>query len=67
MEFRKILKEKRKELGLTQEQLAKDLNVSRSAISNWEIGRNYPDIETLITISNVFNIPLDYLLNEDIR
>lgn len=67
MEFRKILKEKRKELSLTQEQLAKELNVSRSAISNWEIGRNYPDIETLILLANLFQVPLDYLLNEDVR
>ncbi|WP_324186872.1 helix-turn-helix domain-containing protein [Enterococcus mundtii] len=44
MDFGKILKEKRHQAGITQEELAKRLNVSRSAISNWEIGRNYPDI-----------------------
>lgn len=67
VEFHKILKEKRKELGLTQEQLAKQLMVSRSAISNWEIGRNYPDIQSLITIANIFDVSLDYLFNEDIE
>ncbi|WP_206857528.1 helix-turn-helix domain-containing protein [Candidatus Enterococcus mangumiae] len=62
MEFGKILKEKRKQLGITQEDLAKKLNVSRSAISNWEIGRNYPDIHTLVEISALLAVSLDELL-----
>ncbi|WP_430610208.1 helix-turn-helix domain-containing protein [Enterococcus sp. DIV0876] len=66
MEFHLILKEKRKELGLTQEELATKLSVSRSAISNWEIGRNYPDIQTLIVLANTLNVSIDYLLNEDL-
>ena len=40
-------------MNLTQADLAEQLNVSRSAISNWEIGRNYPDIQTIIDISNL--------------
>ena len=67
MEFSKILKEKRKELGFTQEELAEKLMVSRSAISNWEIGRNYPDIQTLIAIAKTFDVSLDHLLNQDIE
>ncbi len=67
MEFGKILKEKRKELGMTQEELAQQLNVTRSAISNWEIGRNYPDIQTIIDLSKILGVSLDYLLNEDFR
>jgi len=62
MEFHRVLKEKRKEFGLTQEELAEKLQVSRSAISNWEIGRNYPDIQTLISLAKTFNVSLDYLL-----
>nr|WP_216696368.1 helix-turn-helix transcriptional regulator [Enterococcus innesii] len=67
MEFHRVLKEKRKEFGLTQEELAEKLQVSRSAISNWEIGRNYPDIQTLIFLAKTFNVSLDYLLNEDLE
>lgn len=67
MEFHRVLKEKRKEFGLTQEELAEKLQVSRSAISNWEIGRNYPDIQTLISLAKTFNVSLDYLLNEDLE
>ncbi|UBM06934.1 helix-turn-helix domain-containing protein [Enterococcus mundtii] len=47
---------------MTQEELAKRLNVSRSAISNWEIGRNYPDIHTLVEISTSLGVSLDELL-----
>ncbi|OQO78955.1 helix-turn-helix domain-containing protein [Enterococcus durans] len=65
MEFSEILKERRTSLGITQERLAKELNVSRSAISNWEIGRNYPDIQTLIDLSKILDVSLDFLLNTD--
>lgn len=59
------VKEKRLEKGWTQEQLGNILNVSRSAVSSWEVGRNYPDLETIISISDLFEIPLDNLLRED--
>lgn len=62
MDFGKILKEKRHQAGITQEELAKRLNVSRSAISNWEIGRNYPDMHTLVEISTSLGVSLDELL-----
>ncbi|EMF0566563.1 helix-turn-helix transcriptional regulator, partial [Enterococcus hirae] len=58
MEFGKLLKQERKKMNLTQADLAEQLNVSRSAISNWEIGRNYPDIQTIIDISNVLGVSL---------
>nr|WP_216683068.1 helix-turn-helix transcriptional regulator [Enterococcus innesii] len=67
MEFHRVLKQKRKEFDLTQEELAEKLQVSRSAISNWEIGRNYPDIQTLISLAKTFDVSLDYLLNEDLE
>jgi len=60
-----IIKEKRTKSGLTQEDLAKKLHVSRSTISNWEIDRNYPDIKLIVNISKVLNIPLEKLLKED--
>ncbi|GEM_PF-584693 len=67
MAFHEIIKEKRKQLGITQDELAKELKVSRSAISNWEIGRNYPDINTLIHLAQMYNMSLDGLFNENIE
>lgn len=67
MVFHEIIKEKRKQLGITQDELAKELKVSRSAISNWEIGRNYPDINTLIHLAQMYNMSLDGLFNENIE
>jgi transcriptional regulator with XRE-family HTH domain len=52
---------------LTQEELAEKLNVSRQTVSNWETGKCYPDIETLIIMSNKFNISLDELLKDNIK
>ena len=48
---------------LTQEQVAEDLNVSRQTISNWENGVSVPNINTLILISEKFDIPVDEMLN----
>lgn len=59
------IKTKRMELNLTQEALAKELNVSRPAVSSWEVGRNYPDLEMIVRISDVLSISLDDLLRED--
>lgn len=65
MEFKDQIKEIRKKEGLTQEELALKLSVTRQAVSNWETGKNLPDIEILINISNVFNISLDQLIKGD--
>ncbi|OFI47202.1 hypothetical protein BG262_00845 [Floricoccus penangensis] len=59
------IKEERLKSNLTQEELSKILNVSRTAVSNWEVGRNYPDLDTLVEISNYFDISLDKLIKED--
>lgn len=67
MAFHEIIKEKRKQLGITQDELAKELKVSRSAISNWEIGRNYPDIKTMIQLAQMYNMSLDGLFNENVE
>lgn len=55
----------RKKSGLSQEQLAEKLKVSRQAISKWESGASYPESDKLIAISRYFNVSLDYLVNED--
>lgn len=57
------INEKRKQLGLTQKQLATELNVSDKAVSKWERGLNYPDFELLEKIAQALNISLAELLN----
>ena len=54
----------RKKSGLSQEQLAERLNVSRQAISKWESGVSIPETEKLIAISAYFKVSLDYLVKE---
>ncbi len=65
MEFNEKLQELRKQKGLTQEELAKKLYVSRTAISKWESGRGYPNIESLKAIAKVFSVTIDDLLSTD--
>lgn len=61
------IKQERLTRNYTQEQLAELLNVSRSTVSSWEVNRNYPDLETIIAISDLFGISLDELLREDLK
>ncbi len=63
MEFHEKLQELRKSRGLTQEELAEALYVSRTAISKWESGRGYPNIDSLKEISNYFSVSIDDLLS----
>ena len=65
MEFNEKLQELRKSRGLTQEELAKELFVSRTAISKWESGRGYPSIESLKEISRYFSLSIDELICPD--
>ena len=65
MEFNKKLQELRKQKGLTQEELATSLYVSRTAISKWESGRGYPNIESLKAIAKFFCVTVDELLSTD--
>ena len=65
MEFNKKLQELRKQKGLTQEELAASLFVSRTAISKWESGRGYPNIESLKAIAKFFSVTVDELLSTD--
>ena len=65
MEFHEKLQELRKSRGLTQEELAEALFVSRTAISKWEYGRGYPSIDSLKEISRYFSVSIDVLLSGD--
>ena len=65
MEFNEKLQELRKNKGLTQEELAEALYVSRTAISKWESGRGYPSIDSLKTIAKYFSVTIDELLSSD--
>ena len=65
MEFHEKLQELRKNRGLTQEELAEALYVSRTAISKWESGRGYPSIDSLKEISSYFSVTIDELLSSD--
>ena len=65
MEFNEKLQELRKQRGLTQEELAEKLYVSRTAISKWESGRGYPNIDSLKAIAKFFSVTIDELLSTD--
>ena len=65
MEIGKKLKNARVQSGMTQENVAEKINVSRQTISNWENEKSYPDLQMLIDISNQFEISLDTLIKED--
>lgn len=65
MELADKLKICRGKIGLTQLQIAERLNLSRKTISGWETGRSYPDIKSLVKLSEIFNISLDDLLKND--
>ncbi len=65
MEIGSKLKNARNEKGLTQEQAAEVLGVSRQTISNWENNKSYPDIISVIKMSDIYSVSLDHLLKED--
>lgn len=65
MEFGKQLKQRRKDLNLTQADVAEKLYVTRQTVSNWEVGKNYLDLNMLIKISDVYQVSIDSLLRGD--
>lgn len=65
MEFNEKLQNLRKQKGLTQDELADLLFVSRTAVSKWESGRGYPNIESLKAIAKLFSVTIDELLSGD--
>lgn len=64
MTFGEKLQILRKSKGLSQEQLAARMTVSRQAVSKWELGESNPDMENVIQISNIFDVTTDYLLKD---
>lgn len=62
MKLNDLLKQKRLASNLTQEQLAEKIYVSLKTISNWERGKTFPDIESLINLSQLYHLSLDNLL-----
>lgn len=67
MELGNQIKKYRNELEISQEKLAEKIFVSRQSISNWENDKNYPDVNSLIRLSEVFNISLDILIKGDVE
>lgn len=65
MELNEKLKELRQQKGLTQEELAQALYVSRTAVSKWESGRGYPNIDSLKLLADFFSVTVDDLLSGD--
>ena len=65
MEFHEKLQQLRKQKGLTQEELAAVLYVSRTAVSKWESGRGYPNIDSLKVIAKFFSVTIDDLLSSE--
>ena len=67
MELGKRLKEYRAQAGMTQDELAETLFVSRQTISSWENDKSYPDIHSLMMLGDVFGVSLDTLVKGDIE
>ena len=67
MELGKTISDIRRKHDLTQEEFAEKFNVTRQTISNWENGKSYPDLETLMIMSEDFNVSLDTMLKGDNR
>lgn len=65
MEIDKRIKDARQKNNITQESLAEQLGISRQTVSSWETGKSYPDIVSVIKMSDIFNISLDKMLKED--
>ena len=65
MRFEEKIQSLRKEKGLSQEELAEKLGISRQAIAKWEAGLSYPDVDNLITLSGLFHISIDSLLKPE--
>lgn len=66
MQIHKQIRSQRNQMGLSQEELAEEIFVSRQSISNWERGSNYPDLDSLLALSTLFEISLDHLVKGDI-
>ncbi len=65
IKFSERLKKEREKKGWSQTELAEKIHVSRQSVSKWETGKNYPSIEVIIDLSDLFNITIDDLLRSD--
>jgi Predicted transcriptional regulators len=65
MTFGEKLKEARKSAGLSQEQFAEKMSVSRSAVAKWETDKGMPDVNNLKVMAQLLNVSVDYLLDDD--
>ena len=61
------IREERERLGLSQENLAQRIFVSRQTVSNWETGKTYPDVQSLLLLSNLFEVSVDSLVKGDVE
>jgi transcriptional regulator with XRE-family HTH domain len=66
MMFYERLRQCREQPHLSQEDIAERLHVTRQAVSKWERGINEPDIETIVRLSDIFDVTIDHLLREDL-
>lgn len=66
MKLNEKIKEERIKLNMTQEQLAAEVYVTRVSVSNWETGKTYPDIDSLLLLSKLFNISIDTLVKDEV-
>ena len=67
MEVGKRIREERERLGISQENLAREVFVSRQTVSNWETGKTYPDVQSLLLLSNLFDVSVDSLVRGDVE
>lgn len=67
MELGKQIKKYRNDLGISQDILAEKVYVSRQTISNWENDKSYPDVNSLLLLSEVFDVSIDILIKGDIK
>jgi len=66
VKFGENLQKLRKEKGISQEQLAEQLGVTRQSVSKWESGNSYPEMDKIVAICNLFHCDMDVLINKDI-
>ena len=67
MEVGNRIREERERTGMSQEALAREIFVSRQTVSNWETGKTYPDVQSLLLLSNLFGVTVDSLVRGDVE
>ena len=67
MEVSKRIREERERKGISQEELARQIFVSRQTVSNWETGKTCPDVQSLLLMSNLFDVSVDSLVKGDVE